>query len=105
MMVTSDMQVALLRLIDEMRALVKKAKSVPSPPKVFKVGQLVRRTAQTNGGPPIGCIGVVRFISSATRSPGVEWADLTGWDGVPYKLEPRLRSNCGWYVPPTDLEL
>ena len=103
-MMTSDMQMAFLRLIDEIRALVKKVESVP-PPKVFRVGQLVRRTARTNGGPPIGCIGVVRCLSYTSGSPGVEWAVLTGWNGVPHALETKLRSNCGWYVPPTDLEL
>ena len=108
MMVTSDMQVALLRLIDEMRALVeKKAEDAPAP-KVFKVGQLVRRVTRTHGGPPVGRIGIIRCMDSSSThtSFGVEWANLEDWDDdMPHTLKKTLLSKCGWYVPPTDLEL
>ena len=104
---TTEEQAAFLRLIDKLRVFVEKEiKKVPAPI-VFKPDQLVRRVARSDGGPPVGCIGVVRCLSSLTRSNiGVEWAELSGWhDGLPHGLNGTLKSRCGWYVPSGDLEL
>ena len=100
---TTEEQAAFLRLIDKLRVFVEKEAKRPT---VFKPGQLVRRTRWTSGGPPIGCIGVVRhIIMGAGSSIGVEWSNpkVGAWSA--HDLNHALKSTSGWYVPPADLEL
>ena len=69
--------------------------------RTFRVGDLVKRRARTNDGPPLGAIGVVRHLHSDGLI-GVEWADYRGGN----TLLDRIRvSGAGWYVISSDLEL
>lgn len=98
---------SLRRIANELRELTRETTTLPTP-KSPEVGQLVRRVRRSNGGPPVGAIGVMRSLDSyGSCLFGIEWAMVRNWPNgdSPNNLTGKLRINSGWYVPADDLEL